>query len=56
MKIDISSFLNNAKRVLTLSKKPTSEEFWTIAKVTGMGILVLGLIGYVMSSIKVILG
>jgi len=56
MKIDISSFLNNAKRVLTLSKKPTKEEFWTVAKITGLGILLLGAIGYVMSSIKFILG
>jgi len=56
MKIDISSFFNNVKRVFTLSKKPTAQEFWTVAKITGLGILVLGLIGYVISSIKFIFG
>ncbi len=34
-------------RVLKLTRKPTREEFATIAKVAGVGILLVGLIGFI---------
>lgn len=34
-------------RVLKLTKKPSREEFLTIAKVAGIGILVIGAIGFI---------
>lgn len=34
-------------RVLKLTKKPSREEFLTIAKVAGIGILAVGAIGFV---------
>jgi protein transport protein SEC61 subunit gamma-like protein len=34
-------------RVLKLTKKPTREEFSIIAKVAGAGILLIGLIGFI---------
>ncbi len=34
-------------RVLKLTRKPTREEFTTIAKVAGAGILLVGLIGFI---------
>ena len=34
-------------RVLKLTRKPTREEFTVIAKVAGAGILLVGLIGFV---------
>lgn len=34
-------------RVLKLTKKPSREEFLTIAKVAGAGILVVGAIGFI---------
>jgi len=34
-------------RVLKLTKKPSREEFLTIAKVAGIGILVVGAIGFI---------
>lgn len=43
----ISKFIDDSKRVLTVSKKPTMEEFKVMAKVTGIGIIVIGIIGYV---------
>ncbi|MDY0386021.1 MAG: protein translocase SEC61 complex subunit gamma [Methanolobus sp.] len=33
-------------RVLKLTKKPSREEFLTIAKVAGLGILVIGFVGF----------
>ena len=35
-------------RVLKLTKKPSREEFLTIAKVAGLGILAVGAIGFIM--------
>lgn len=34
-------------RVLKLTKKPSREEFLTIAKVAGIGILAIGVIGFI---------
>lgn len=43
----ITDFLVSSKRILVVSKKPTSEEFWQIAKITGIGILLVALLGYI---------
>ena len=43
----ISEFMEQAKRVLRLARKPGWEEIKRTAKITGLGIVVLGLIGYV---------
>ncbi|MFA6889165.1 MAG: protein translocase SEC61 complex subunit gamma [Candidatus Woesearchaeota archaeon] len=42
------------KRVITVTKKPTREEFITIVKVSGLGILVIGLLGFVIQMIEVL--
>lgn len=34
-------------RVLKMARKPTSEEYWKTAKITGAGILLIGGIGFV---------
>ena len=44
---DIKGFLNSSRRVITVSKKPDWNEFKTMAKVTGLGIIVIALIGFV---------
>ena len=43
----IKSFVIQSKRVWHLLRKPTSEEFKTVAKVSAIGLLVLGAIGFV---------
>ncbi len=48
----ITSYLAECKRVLQLTKKPNKTEFWTIVKVTGIGILLVGLIGFIVSMVK----
>lgn len=51
-----AGFRANAMRVLRLTKKPNKEEFLTVAKITAIGILFIGLIGYIVKSISVALG
>lgn len=42
----INQTLKTYLRVLKLTKKPSREEFLTIAKVAGLGILAIGFIGF----------
>lgn len=48
----IRSFVSNAIRVLKLAKKPKRDDFTFVAKVTGLGILLIGAIGYVIESLR----
>ena len=48
-KESISSFLKQCERVLRVSKKPDMDEYKTVAKVTGIGILIIGVIGFIVS-------
>jgi len=44
----LSFNLSEYVRVLKLTRKPTREEFITIAKVSGAGILLIGIIGFIL--------
>ena len=48
----LKDFWIQCKRVMRITKKPTKEEFLTIAKVSGIGILIIGFIGFVLQLIK----
>lgn len=48
----IRSFVSNAIRVLKLAKKPKMDDFTFVAKVTGLGILLIGALGYVIESLR----
>jgi len=43
----IKRFVIECVRVLKITKKPEKAEFKTIAKAAGVGILVIGLIGFI---------
>ena len=45
----VNSFFLKCKRVWIALKKPTKKEFETIAKISAIGIVLLGLIGFVIS-------
>ncbi|HJZ18631.1 MAG TPA: protein translocase SEC61 complex subunit gamma [Candidatus Nanoarchaeia archaeon] len=45
------SFFLKCKRVWHVLKKPTSNEFWTVAKVSAIGILIVGVLGFTISII-----
>lgn len=47
--IKTKSFLKESKRVLQVTRKPNMEEFKTIVKVTGLGVLIIGLIGFIIA-------
>ncbi len=43
----IKRFINEAIRVLRVTKKPSKDEFLTVVKVTGLGMLIIGAIGFI---------
>ena len=47
----VTKFIDDSKRIFTISKKPTWDEFKIMAKVTGIGILIIGIIGFFVSLI-----
>jgi len=48
----VRSFVSNAIRVLKLAKKPKRDDFTFVAKVTGLGILLIGALGYIIESLR----
>lgn len=44
---NINQILKTYLRVLKLTKKPSREEFLMISKVAGLGILAIGLMGFI---------
>ena len=47
--IKLKSFLVECKRVWMVTRKPTKDEFKIIVKVTGIGILIIGAIGFLIN-------
>lgn len=45
----LSSFIIESKRVFQVTKKPSLEEFRVIVKVSGIGILVIGILGFIIT-------
>lgn len=51
----LKDFLRECKRVLKITKKPDAFQFKTIVKISGLGILIIGLIGFLVHFIKELL-
>ena len=51
----LKSFVLQSKRVWHVLKKPTGMEFKTVAKVSAIGILVIGAVGFLISDLIKIL-
>jgi protein transport protein SEC61 subunit gamma and related proteins len=45
---NLKSFISECRRVLTVTKKPSREELSAIVKVSGIGIALIGLIGFLL--------
>ena len=43
----LRTFISSSRRVFVIAKKPDWKEFEVMAKVTGIGILIIALIAYV---------
>ncbi len=54
--VKLKSFLKECKRVLQITKKPTKTEYKAIIKVTGIGILIIGALGFTITIIGKLLG
>ena len=50
----IKSFIQESIRVLRVTKKPDAIEFKTVVKVSGIGILIIGLIGFLVQMFKLL--
>jgi len=48
----MKSFSQECIRVLRVTKKPTQFEFKTIVKASGLGILIIGLIGFIIQMLR----
>ena len=53
--IKFKSFINESVRVLRITRKPNSLEFRTIVKVSGLGMILIGLIGFIITMLKQLL-
>ena len=47
--VRLKSFFLQSRRVWLVTKKPTKMEFKAVVKVSGLGILLIGLIGFLIS-------
>ncbi len=47
----VVNFFKNVKRIFHIARKPNWKEFKVIAIVSGLGILIIGLIGFVIQLI-----
>jgi protein transport protein SEC61 subunit gamma-like protein len=54
--INLKSFSRESVRVVKVTKKPNMENFNTIVKVSAMGMVVVGVIGFIISIIGTLLG
>ncbi|MBN1502203.1 protein translocase SEC61 complex subunit gamma [Candidatus Woesearchaeota archaeon] len=43
----LKTFFIECKRVLKVTKKPTGEEFKNIVKVSALGMILIGFVGYI---------
>ena len=49
--LEIADLIKRCIRILHISTKPTGEEYSKVAKVTALGIVIFGVIGFVISII-----
>ena len=48
-KESMANFIKQCQRVLKVSRKPDREEYINVPKVTGIGIILIGVIGFIIS-------
>lgn len=44
-------FLRNARRILKLATKPTAKEYWLVFKICAIGMVILGVLSYIIQLI-----
>jgi protein transport protein SEC61 subunit gamma-like protein len=51
----VKRFLKETRRVLHITKKPDRQEFLSLCKITGLGIAVIGALGFIIFLLKQLL-
>lgn len=49
-------FVKDSKRVLKVARKPDKEEYFDLVKITALGILVIGAVGFVIVLVGQLIG
>ena len=49
-------FVKDSKRVLKVSRKPDAQEYRELAKVTSIGVVIIGVIGFVIMLLGALIG
>lgn len=44
--MSFSNFKENTKRVFLVARKPNWKEYWNLVKIVGLGIVIVGLVGF----------
>ncbi len=51
----VKRFIKECARVIHITKKPSKEEYWSAVKVTGIGIAIIGALGFIIFLLKQLL-
>ncbi|MBU0533053.1 protein translocase SEC61 complex subunit gamma [Candidatus Micrarchaeota archaeon] len=54
--LEINELIKRCIRILHISRKPTNEEYTKVARVTALGMLLFGFIGFVITIIFGVIG
>lgn len=54
-KESVASFIKQCQRVLKVSRKPDREEYINVSKVTAVGILIIGAIGFIITIVGMLI-
>ncbi|MEW6222662.1 MAG: protein translocase SEC61 complex subunit gamma [Candidatus Hadarchaeota archaeon] len=52
----MKEFLQNCKRMFRIARKPGEDEYFKVAKITGLGILLIGFLGFAVMLVAFYLG
>ena len=52
----LDKFVKDSKRVLKVSRKPDKEEYFDLAKISALGVVVVGGIGYIIVCLGYLIG
>jgi len=50
MSASFGSFIGECRRVLTITRKPTKQEYRDLVKICGLGLLLIGFTGFLIST------
>lgn len=45
--MELAELVKRCIRIVYISRKPTSLEYWKVAKVTALGMFIFGLVGFI---------